>query len=66
MSLLYLLMIFVGAVGLPTLLVFLQYIQWYETLVLSVLYSSLLVAGGLGLTLTLRKERCERQESTFR
>ncbi|PUA32076.1 MAG: hypothetical protein B9J98_04275 [Candidatus Terraquivivens tikiterensis] len=59
LSLLYLMMIAVGAVGLPAMLVFLQYVQWYEVLILSLLYSSLILAGGLGLFFMLRKERQE-------
>lgn len=61
--LLHLFMIFIGAIGLPTLLVFLQNILWHEILILSVLYSSLIVAGGLGIILTLRRERQERKGS---
>lgn len=59
---LYLLMIAVGIVGLPTLLVFLQNIQWHEVLTLSVLYSLLIVFGGIGIILILRKERHEKKE----
>ncbi|MEM0456215.1 MAG: hypothetical protein QXE40_00085 [Nitrososphaerota archaeon] len=60
---LYLFMILIGAIGLPILLVLLQNIQWHEILILSVLYSSLIVVGGIGIILTLRKERYERQSS---
>ncbi|MCS7135577.1 MAG: hypothetical protein RMJ14_02335 [Nitrososphaerota archaeon] len=60
----YKFIILIGAVGLPTLLVLLQNIQWYEILVLSVTYSSLIVAGGVGIIFVLRRERFEKQKST--
>jgi len=59
----YVFAIIIGAIGLPILLVFLQQLQWYETIILSVVYSSLIVAGGLGLALALRKGRHEKKES---
>ncbi len=59
--LLYIFAIVIGAIGLPTLLVFLQNIQWYEIIILSLVYSSLIVAGGVGLIFSLGKERYKRK-----
>jgi|GEM_PF-1320983 len=61
----YVFAIIIGAIGLPTLLALLQQLQWYEIIILSVVYSSLIVAGGLGLALALRKGRHEKKESTI-
>ncbi|MCL7385215.1 MAG: hypothetical protein LZ158_02470 [Thaumarchaeota archaeon] len=60
--LLYVFAIIIGAIGFPSLLALLQQLQWYEVVILSVVYSSLIVAGGLGLALALRKERREKKE----
>ncbi|MCL7395396.1 MAG: hypothetical protein LZ161_04140 [Thaumarchaeota archaeon] len=60
--LLYVFAIIIGAIGFPSLLALLQQLQWYEVVILSVVYSSLIVVGGLGLALALRKERREKKE----
>jgi hypothetical protein len=60
--LLYVFAIIIGTIGFPSLLALLQQLQWYEIVILSVVYSSLVVAGGLGLALALRKGRREKKE----